>query len=323
MAAELDMSTGRAAIAYVGEKPWHGLGQELTRGAPIEVWQKQAGMCWDIMQTQVRYNKDNDEVGMFPNQTVLYRSDTKAPLSIVSGDYKIVQPREVVEFFRDLVSGFGMELETAGCLFGGTRFWALANTNNAADIIGNDRVKGMLLLTTSCDRSRATTAQFTTVRVVCNNTLSLALDNGADRVKVTHSKYFDPMNIKSQLGVMDSSFAKFRDQMSALANAKVTDKFVSDFYYELVSDPKKTAEDQTSGVGKTITDMMNRYRNGMGADMTKGTAWGALNGVTEYIDHGGRGTVDHKLWNSWYGGKASIKDKAVNYLVNKFDLVDA
>jgi len=93
---------------------------------------------------------------------VLYRSDTKAPLSVVSNRYQIVQPREVLEFYRDLTEVSGYELETAGVLKGGRKFWALARTGQTTKLKGNDQVNGYLLLATSCDGTLATTATPTT-----------------------------------------------------------------------------------------------------------------------------------------------------------------
>src|SRR6202044_3294118 len=101
-------------------------------------------------------------------------------------NFKIVQPGAVLEFFRDLTAAAGFTLETAGTLFGGKRFWALAAIGETASIADPaDKMKGYLLLSTACDGSMATEARYTTVRVVCNNTLSSARSAGA-KVRVTH-----------------------------------------------------------------------------------------------------------------------------------------
>ncbi|GEQ77475.1 hypothetical protein CTTA_4480 [Comamonas testosteroni] len=120
-----------------------------------------------------------------------YRRDTQAPLSVVSSRYQVVQPREVLEFYRDLTEVAGYELETAGVLKAGRKFWALARTGKSAVLKGKDVVNGYLLLATSCDGTLATVAMPTTVRVVCNNTLTIALRDGVGAVKVPHSTAFD------------------------------------------------------------------------------------------------------------------------------------
>ncbi|WP_414616819.1 DUF932 domain-containing protein, partial [Stenotrophomonas muris] len=92
----------------------------------------------------------------------------------VSKRFKVVQPGEILEFYRDLTQHSGFELETAGVLKGGKKFWAMARTGQSTSLKGRDRVDGYLLLATACDGTLATTAQFTSVRVVCNNTLQIA-----------------------------------------------------------------------------------------------------------------------------------------------------
>ena len=168
-------------MAFIGDTPWHGLGNKLPPNQPIEVWQKSAGMDFEIKQTEVLFNSaSGDGSNMLnlrsnPDATVLYRSDNHEPLSVVSKRYKVVQPKDVLGFYRDLVSVGGFQLETAGVLRGGKKLWALAKTGQETMLAGGDKVKAYLLLATSCDGSLATTAQFTSIRVVCNNTLQMAV----------------------------------------------------------------------------------------------------------------------------------------------------
>ena len=177
-------------MAYVGAEPWHGLGNRLPAKQPIEVWAKSAGMDWTIQESPVRFMADSigslGTIHSFEDQKVLYRSDTKEALSVVSQRYQVVQPKEVLEFYRDLTDVSGYQLETAGVLKGGKKFWALAKTGQTTALKGNDQVNGYLLLATSCDGTLATTATPTTVRVVCNNTLSIAVNGASQAIKVPH-----------------------------------------------------------------------------------------------------------------------------------------
>ena len=104
------------SMAFVGATPWHGLGNPLSPQQPLEVWLTEAGMDWRIEQSDVLFNVADDgmHIRPFADSKVLYRSDSLAPLSVVSPRYKVVQPSEVLEFYRDLVSAGGFELETAG-----------------------------------------------------------------------------------------------------------------------------------------------------------------------------------------------------------------
>jgi phage/plasmid-like protein (TIGR03299 family) len=163
-------------------------------------------MEWRIETADVRYltsAADGDITLPFPEQKVLYRSDTKAPLSVVSQRYQVVQPAEILEFYRDLTEVGGFELETAGVLKGGRKLWALAKTGHSARLKGGDTVKGYLLLATACDGTLATTAQFTSVRVVCNNTLAIALGNSSGAVKVGHRCRGSPLWSQTGIGVME------------------------------------------------------------------------------------------------------------------------
>ena len=151
-------------MAYTGLTPWHGLGNQLPEKQPLEIWAQAAGMDWQIKESPVHFSIDNvhnaSMFGSFDEQKVLYRSDTNSALSVVSNRYQVVQPMEVLEFYHDLTEQAGFELETAGVLKGGKKFWALARTGQTSALKGKDVSNGYILLATACDGTLATTAQF-------------------------------------------------------------------------------------------------------------------------------------------------------------------
>src|SRR5690606_37838449 len=212
-------------MAYVGRTPWHGLGNKLPEQQPLEVWMEQAGLDWTIRESPVRFiNGDKGRLGeilSFDDHKVLYRSDTHAPLSVVSQRYQVVQPREIMEFYRDLTEKSGFELETAGSLKGGRKIWALAKTGQSGLLKGNDRTDAYVLLATACDGTLATTAQFTSVRVVCNNTLAVALNGQSQCVKVSHRSVFDAEAVKKQIDISVSAWDDFMYGLKALSERKV------------------------------------------------------------------------------------------------------
>lgn len=318
MAHEIANINGKASMAFVGDRReiWHGLGQELTDNASIEVWKQQAGMNWEIQSSPITFQTP-EGINTYTGQRVLYRGDNNQQLSIVSDDYKVVQPGQVLEFFRDLVEEQGMKLSTAGVLFEGRRFWALADTGRAADILGNDRIKGMLLLTTSCDGTMATNALFTSVRVVCNNTLRIALKSNQDaagRIRVSHKVEFDPKNIKDKLGLVDKAWNDFLSNITDLSKARIDDKSAQKFVYDLFAKKDIPVEEQPYTVAKNVNAILSRYTNGMGTNMVGGTLWGLVNSVTEHIDHdtAHMRKADAKLWDTWYGKGSDIKTNALN-----------
>ena len=304
-------------MAYVNEVPWHGLGQQLARDQPLEVWAEQAGMNWRIEAADVRFAaRDANAIRTFPEQKVLYRSDTKAPLAIVSKRYQVVQPAEILEFYRDLTDIGGFELETAGVLKEGKKFWALARTGQTVSLKGRDQVNGYLLLATACDGTLATTAQFTSVRVVCNNTLAVALAKGTGAVKVPHRSQFDAQAVKRQLGIAVASWDDFMMEMKAMSERRVNARTTEAFLQRVLTYPAATLADRGATVVndraiKTVLELFAGRGKGSNLTSAAGTAWGLVNSVTEFVDHHRRArSDDHRLDAAWFGQGAALKQKA-------------
>lgn len=306
-------------MAYVGAEPWHGIGNQLASKQPLEVWAKQAGMDWKIEEAEVRFVAGGGGLGSihaFPDQKVLYRSDTKEPLSVVSNRYQTVQPREILEFYRDLTEVGGFELETAGVLKNGKKLWALARTGQSASLKGRDEVNGYLLLATACDGTLATTAQFTSVRVVCNNTLQIALGEGQGAIKVPHRSQFDADAVKRQLGVAIASWDEFMYRMKALSERKVKPETAEAYFRRVLAYPGGAAKDgpitaTNERAVKVAAELFSGRGKGSDLASASGTAWGLVNAVTEFVDHERRArSEDHRLDAAWFGAGATIKQKA-------------
>ena len=296
MAHELDtMANGNAAMAYVGEKPWHGLGQNLTADATLDEWRVEAGMDWEAALTPVMYQAGGKTYRQ-ASKCVIYRNDTNMPLSIVSNKYKIVQPKEVLEFFRSLTNDAGFTMETAGCLFDGKKLWALAKTGQSVKIGGVDEIRPYLLLGTSMDGSMATSAHFTSVRVVCNNTLRMAIGkNGQNsQIKVPHMTSFDSDAVKIDLGLASESWENFIEEVQTLSTLKldreeaikiVGSEIRQDWFN---TDMSEMLPMQMADSSRELKAIMSLYEGGgKGSNLlsTKGTGWGLVNAVTQYFDH--------------------------------------
>ena len=249
---------------------------------------------------------------------MLARSDTQAALSVVSGDYRVVQPKEVLEFYRDLVEERHYQLETAGALDGGRKVWALARTGLVAGVAGNaaDQLGAYVLLATSCDKSLATTIAFTSVRVVCQNTLGFAVHDvkkeSRRNIKVNHSRRFDPDQIKKDLGLMDDSWDKFKRQLTPMAGKEMSDSDAEQFFQALFQSEKEMKEEKISDLKrKEVMQLMSCYRHAPGQDLptAKNTLWGAVSAVTYYVDHV-RPSSGDRLDSAWFGSGATLKEKA-------------
>ena len=309
-------------MAYAGATPWHQLGNQLPPKQPIEVWAEKAGMDWTICDTPVRYL--TEQIGSlgailsFDDQKVLYRSDTKAPLSVVSSRYQVVQPKAVLEFYRDLTEVSGFELETAGVLKEGRKFWALARTGKSMALKGNDLVNGYLLLATSCDGSLATTATPTTIRVVCNNTLTVALNGASSAIKVPHSTSFDAQAVKKQLGIAVSQWDSFMYSMKTLSERKVKNHEAMNYFLKVLcqtdSQTDKAAVLTNERALKKVQSMYEGQGHGAELASASGTAWGLLNAVTEFVDHEKRArSQEFRLDSAWFGQGASLKQRALQH----------
>ncbi|WP_374657179.1 DUF932 domain-containing protein [Inhella sp.] len=314
-------------MAYAGDVPWHHIGNQLPPKQPIEVWAEKAGMDWEICSTPVRYMTEQvgslGSIMSFNDQRVLYRSDTKAPLSVVSDSYRVVQPRELLEFYRDLTEVSGFELETAGVLKEGRKFWALARTGKQTVLKGNDVVKGYLLLVSSCDRTLATTCTPTSVRVVCNNTLSIALNGATNAIKVPHRSSFDAVAVKKQLGIAVSQWDNFMYRMKMLSERRVRSHEASKFLLETLCQTDSPADSAELTNERALNAVQALYEgHGRGAELAaaKGTAWGLLCAVTEYVDHERRArSPEYRLDSAWFGAGASLKQRALDRALQLVD----
>lgn len=318
MAHEIDMSNNRANMAYVGHVPWHGLGSSLTEDAPLEVWRKEAGMDWAVRKTALTYPNDEGKVHTFPDRHVLYRSDNSGALGVVSSDYRIVNPGEVMEFFRDLIADHGFKMETAGCLFGGRKFWALARTGDAVRIMGQDEVKPYLLMATSCDGSMSTAVHLTSVRVVCNNTLRMSIGQNAQKaqIRVPHSATFQAESVKHQLGIVGDAWDSFIGNIECLAKFNVDRDMAIQIVADELKDEWKRADGEdmqphemveASTVLRRIMKLYDSDSLGNDFRSSRGTAWGLVNAVTQYFDHesGGNGADKSRAFE-----RAHLTDRA-------------
>lgn len=295
-------------MAFNGQAPWHGIGVPLDHNASLETWIHKSGMNFQYLESPVGFETLSGTVQPFPDHKVLYRSDTGRPLSVVSKRYHVVQPREIIGFYEDLVQRFEFRLETAGVLQHGKKVWALAHTGHRSVLQKSDRIHGYLLLATACDGSLATTAQFTSVRVVCHNTLHVALNGSGHAVKVPHRSVFDANAVKQELGVTVSAWDAFIYRMKALA-ARPLNTTESERLMETIFTDGNGVKNE-----RAIEQVRLLYHGkGKGSHLpsAQNTAWGVVNAVTEFVDHHRRArSADNRLNSAWFGSGSALKDRA-------------
>lgn len=315
------------SMAYVGATPWHGLGNRIEEDISLEEFQKKAGLDWTVSKRPVLFQAPDHErtefggvkLATFKDRFVLARDSDNKPFAVVSDRYKPVQPKEIFGFFDDLLRMHNMKMHTAGALLDGGRIWCLAQTGDAHKVLGVDRVDSYLLLSTSYDLTLSTLAQFTSVRVVCNNTLQQALRESSGRVTMPHIKDFNAAHIKDQLGIGREQWSAFTGALDALAKIKLDANKASavmDKVFDIPDDPEKRMTCSDRLHAQNVIDMFRQQRF-IGADIAGQTAWGLMNSLTEYVDwkKRARGGQASRLNNAWFGEGAKLKQTAMNELL--------
>ena len=308
MAHMIDMTNDRANIAFVGVTPWHGLGQELQQGAPIETWLNEAGLDWTAERSKILFETDGRIVA--GKSEVIYRSDTFTEIGVVSDRYKIVQPKEVLEFYRDLVATQGWTIDVAGSLDGGKRIWALAKTGDGFNVNGTvDRVNSYLLLATSFDGSMATVGKFTSIRTVCQNTLTMSLNDGQTKIAVPHSANFNQNKVKESLGIYHDVTSQFAESATRLANRKVKDSEAIKFIKDIIVGKDVEVDDLSTRASNIVTSIFSKFKgSGAGSQLSTadGTLWGVVNAITEHNTHNAGHNANNRLRSNWFGQNEKI-----------------
>lgn len=338
MAHEIDMTTGTAAFAFTGERAWHGLGNELPEGTDLDTWAEKAGYAFNIKKAPLEYsvpvtNGEDGEYDTYETEerVVLYRDDTNGYIGTVSPNYNVHQPKDILEFFRDLVEGeeTGFSMETAGILKDGKRCFALAKAKSGGiNLTGSDKVLPYLLLTTANDGTSATIGRLTTIRVVCKNTLDMsAMADGQTQFSIRHSSAFDATKMRSGLAAYTDQFDSFIRQAGEFQKVQVSDAQAIDIITrlydrnasrDLKEGPMLTLDHKVSGIARGVIDKaLEAVKNSPGADLegSRGTLWGLVNGVTYLEDHEyqarGEDKEGNRLWSANMGQGAKRKLEVV------------
>lgn len=295
---------------------WHGLETVLPLDATFDDWASHPVFDWKIQRSKVRFAVSRDPSAPLvesPDRHVLFRSDNHHPLSVVSSDYKIVQPRQVMEFFREVCEANHLTMDTAGVIRNGQKFWALARTGhefNAATQGQTDLVKQYVLLASSADSSMATTAKHTSLRVVCSNTLHANIGNGESAIKVRHSTTFNEQQVKMDLGLMTEDFDNFAEQAQEMARTSITVPDALQWYATLLTGKYDMTEAEVAewcGKSRVFKQFWESYTTAPGNEPT---VWGLVNGITHALDHKKGRSFDTRFDSAQFGTGAKLKSDA-------------
>lgn len=314
-------SIGRASYASTGRE-WHGLGELMPAGQDVEQWAQAAGMTYKVQRATIRFATERltpdaplHSLKTLEERLVLFRSDTGAPLGVVSDSYKVVQPREVLDFFREWAEANSVTIESAGVLFGGKRYFATAKMSEGIYVDGTggkDKIVPYVLLSTSADGSLATEGRITTVRVVCNNTLRMAMGT-ASSFKVSHRTAFKADAARGIIEAAHAEFGAFMGVARKLASIKVEARLAEDMTALLLTTPTRDRDSARESSGfERIMGLFNGGGKGSTLETARETAFGWLNAVTEYTDHHIRARSDeNRTASALWGQGDDLKQRAV------------
>lgn len=295
------MSHEVETMAYTNEVPWHGLGKSFPKPPSVKEMLKGAGLNWKVELRDLHLAGIEQPISVA--KALVRDSDAKI-LDVVGPSYVPTQNEEAFDFFNEFVNAGGAHMETAGALRGGKFVWGLANLKHQFDVVKGDTVKGYLLVMCPHQQGKSLLIKLTSIRVVCMNTLRLAL-RGGEEFRMVHRHKFDASmksRAKETLGLARESLDKFAKDASRLKKIKMSEKRVEEMVKGVFGE-----------VDRVVAKVMDCYKNAPGADV--GTAWGALNGVTYYVDHVASRTADKRLTNAWMGKGARFKQDALEALL--------
>jgi phage/plasmid-like protein (TIGR03299 family) len=325
MSHNIDTSNGRSNIAFLGSREdiWHRLGQEMPPGMSIDGWRKAAGLDWTAENVPAYADTDRGSVKA-EGWRFIVRSDTNRVLGCVSDRYKVVQPKEVLDWFEQYISvDDRFQLDVAGSLKGGEIIWATAKFTDTMEVAG-DRHIARLLMTTSFDTTMPTINRATMVRVVCNNTLDCALaDKAKSLVKTRHNTKFDAERVGRELAQVADGFKAYKAMGDAMARVHLEKEHISKLFKAVLDIPFDAKPDDVSHRKMNQFDDLRRaYRQTVNEGTEPGTAWAALNAVTRYVDHdrgtrGGASETEARFVSAQFGSGATLKEKAVAYLTDE------
>jgi phage/plasmid-like protein (TIGR03299 family) len=298
-------------MMYYGAKPWHKMGNEVMAAQTSAEAIIAAGLNWEVKKEQL-YLKDGREAD---GAMATMRTDTNKQLGIVGNVYRPLQNKEAFSFFDAVVGEKLAIYHTAGALGAGEVVWMLAKLPGYIRTIGDDVSEKFLLLTNSHDGTSVVKVMFTPIRVVCQNTLNIAL-SGSE--KIARLKHCSTMGmrldyVRETIGLVSSQFTMFEDITRRMAAHQVTSDALKKFVVSSGVVPITADGDKPSSRAYNIMeDVSKMFEYGKGADMpgAKGTLWGAFNAVVEYVDYARSSKGDNRAKSLLMGSGANVKQKA-------------
>jgi phage/plasmid-like protein (TIGR03299 family) len=320
MSHELDMTTGQAAVFVAGTPAWHKLGRVVTHAVTSAQAIELACLNWEVEQWELKaFDRELSKEALVRNKYANVRKDTSTVLGVVSDHYRIFQNQECFDFMDALVADKLAMFETAGALKDGRVVWMLARIPTEYRAGTDDAIQPYILLTNSHDGSKALRIFPTTIRVVCQNTLNLALRDGlGDGISIRHRPSLSERvgEARQKLGIIHARFDEFDAELHAMLDKQMTDPELEGYFKG--STPPITGRRAEERRRKILGQFRENFGNATNTlPGVTGTAWAAYNAVSQYFDHqrnfkgaNSLEKADHQLESIWFGSSHHAKQEA-------------
>ena len=311
MAHNLNMNEeGKANMMYTGQTPWHKLGNYLGENAvTADEAIVAAGMDWEVSTQEI-----SCDGSIVPDFKAIVREDTQEVLGIRKNKYTPYQNKDAFKVLDPFIGLNKAVWHTAGVLGKGERIWVLAKLPGQIEVTKNDVIDKYFLLTNSHDGSTGIKLIFTPIRVVCQNTLQMALVGGESSImNIRHTKNHE-IKIKQALkilGLVEKLSEDFTTDAKKMYEFKMTDADIDSYLANIINIAGEAKEKVKLYEDKSYIRYRDYIEGGIGTDIqgVKGSLWGAYNAVTEAVDHTDR-KIKNELQYKMFGAGAIIKDKA-------------
>lgn len=275
------MAANVETMFYVRETPWHGLGTRVMEAPSSKEALGLAGLDWKVVQEPVYTQAEELIEGYKAN----VRDTDRKVLGVVTNRYRIIQNEEAFGF-TDALLGEGVRYETAGSLQGGRKVWLLARLPHEY-IISGERISPYLVFSNAHDGSGAVRVALTPIRVVCNNTLNLALSTAKRSWSMMHTG-----NVQEKLEEAKDTLFRAETYMDSLGKEfdelrkkKLTDKQVMDYIEILLPMEDNTTPQQRKNISRLREDMGRRYFDAPDLKTVGKNAYRFINAVSDFATH--------------------------------------
>ncbi len=314
-------------MAYVGQLPWHGLGTQVEENLTPEQILIAAQLDWSVSKRPMFYStRDKGGLDAVNRRTVgehfaLVRDSDHHLLDVVGARYQPTQNKDAFDFFDAFVKECKLKMHTAGSLCNGQYVWALAKTEQSFRVASNDSLDSYVLLMSPHKLGKSLICQHTSVRVVCQNTLNLALQEGKAAFRMSHARRFDD-HAKAEaakvLGLIHESFQIYGAHAQHLASRKADPLDVRQYFGAVFKMDDKMIDSEKQRKNSLLQRLLSAYDGespGANLSSAKGTWWGALNSVTFVLDHNSGTDKDRNLKDSWLGWRGDVKRAALDLAI--------